>query len=888
MNKINYTSTYLTKHSRDFYRGQSIHYSGKWTIGSHYIYDNYEIDFVVHNNVLLACSKSHLANIDNKPTDFIYDERGTIIGINSDCWDFVLAGILGKEGKIYLPSYDKDTGLLTWHLISNDEAEEESIGGEIPMSLAGLKDDENHRVVTDVQISSWDQVVSDLSDFINEVTTKSTEYVKKINNPFAVGSGIQSAFQKNPEHPNTASGNSSVAIGADNEATKIGSFAANRKNHATGDDSNATGYGNTASGDTSHAEGHYTTASGKYSHTEGHGTTASNDGTHAEGWNSKATGDTSHAEGHGTVAGGPRSHTEGKFTKTTNDSEHAQGIYNKSNTGTIHSIGIGTSDTNRKNAVEVLKNGNVYITGIGNYDGTNPLNDNSLQSLVSTFITKSVNDLVNYFTKTEVTNLINSISQFHYEVYHNIHLIQNPQSNVLYLVGPKLIPGEPLSDKYEEYVYSNNDLIKIGDTSIDLSGYVTTDALNAALANYTPSASMPFESGTGTNSAQLKSSSSIASGKNAVAVGNGTTASGNNSVSEGHSTVASGAASHAEGKETIASGQRSHAEGELTLAGQKAYRYDGFSQQSNNGLRFVNEPVGFAVGDVVSIINDTKYADCATITDIYLDDFENWTVEFDKELPFTSIVSDTDFDKRLIYVSAKPDVGDIDLGRFAHAEGWGSKAQNVAAHAEGRDTKAYGEYSHAEGRNTLAQYAAHAEGKDTQALGERSHAEGHQSMASGGNAHAEGSTTTASGDNSHAEGASSVAGGDNSHAEGSETVTQNVAEHAEGKYNKSNKASDTFGDSGNTLHSVGIGDAEHLRKNAIEIMQNGDAYLFGLGGYDGTNPDTASTLKQVIDAKGTYNKPSTGIPASDLAAGIIPEIEAFTTEELDTIWLNSV
>ena len=363
---------------------------------------------------------------------------------------------------------------------------------------------------------------------------------------------------------------------------------------------------------------------------------------------------------------------------------------------------------------------------------------------------------------------------------------------------------------------------------------------------------VPVEAGSGQNSNQQKGTGAVASGKNSFATGNSTTASGNNSVSEGHSTIASGAASHAEGKETVASGQRSHAEGEQTLAGQKAYRYTGFSWQSDNGLRFSEKPVGFTVGDVVSIINDKKYADCATITDIYFDDSGNWTVEFDSRLPFDTIVPDSDFDKHLIYVSAKPDVGDIDLGRFAHAEGWGSKAQNVAAHAEGRDTKAFGEYSHAEGRNTLAQYAAHAEGKDTQALGERSHAEGHQSMASGGNAHAEGSTTTASGDNSHAEGASSVAGGDNSHAEGSETVTRNVAEHAEGKYNRSNKASDTFGDSGNTLHSVGIGAAEHLRKNAFEIMQNGDAYLLGVGGYDGTNPGEAKSIREAISVNSEH------------------------------------
>ena len=56
-------------------------------------------------------------------------------------------------------------------------------------------------------------------------------------------------------------------------------------------------------------------------------------------------------------------------------------MYNKSNkrdanAQTIFSIGIGTSDTDRKNAIEVLRNGQVLIKGIGGYDGTNPFNCN--------------------------------------------------------------------------------------------------------------------------------------------------------------------------------------------------------------------------------------------------------------------------------------------------------------------------------------------------------------------------------------------------------------------------------------------------------------------------------------------------------------------------------
>lgn len=98
---------------------------------------------------------------------------------------------------------------------------------------------------------------------------------------------------------------------------------------------------------------------------------------------------------------------------------------------------------------------------------------------LSGFITKTVNDLANYYlksetyTKAEVEALIAAISQFHYEVY--AALPATGEGNVLYLIGPT---GSG-SDKYEEYVYANNGWVKIGDTSIDLSGYVTTADLTS-------------------------------------------------------------------------------------------------------------------------------------------------------------------------------------------------------------------------------------------------------------------------------------------------------------------------------------------------------------------------------------------------------------------------
>lgn len=120
--------------------------------------------------------------------------------------------------------------------------------------------------------------------------------------------------------------------------------------------------------------------------------------------------------------------------------------------------------------------------------GTTSVQPSAMQAAIADFITRSVNDLANYYlktdtyTKTEVQALIAAINQFHYEVYPSTSAVTSPANNVLYLIGPT---GQG-SDKYEEYVYPNSTTgwVKIGDTSIDLSGYVTTTALNTALASY--------------------------------------------------------------------------------------------------------------------------------------------------------------------------------------------------------------------------------------------------------------------------------------------------------------------------------------------------------------------------------------------------------------------
>ena len=220
-------------------------------------------------------------------------------------------------------------------------------------------------------------------------------------------------------------------------------------------------------------------------------------------------------------------------------------------------------------------------------------------------------------------------------------------------------------------------------------------------------------------------------------------------------------------------------------------------------------------------------------------------------------------------------------GYASHAEGYLTRTESDYCHAEGYRTTASGDYSHAEGNQTKATaWSSHAEGDQTTASGASSHAEGYYSSASGLYSHAEGRETTASGESSHAEGRETTASGASSHAEGSHTSASgytshaegyytnalNPYEHAEGRYNISNSGST---DELKTRHSVGIGNSQTDRKNAHEIMANGDHYIYGLGGYDGTNAtaETSQTLQAVINSLSTitvdYNQPTTSYTGSD-------------------------
>lgn len=132
---------------------------------------------------------------------------------------------------------------------------------------------------------------------------------------------------------------------------------------------------------------------------------------------------------------------------------------------------------------------------------------------------------------------------------------------------------------------------------------------------------------------------------------------------------------------------------------------------------------------------------------------------------------------------------------------------------------------------------------NNKATGTNAHAQGSKTTASGIGSHAEGCNTTANGMCSHTEGQYTSTHSSYAHAEGFSTIANNIYEHAQGTNNMSNTGSS---DSDKTIHSIGIGRMSSNRCNAVEVMTNGDQYIYGIGSYDGTNYSSAQTLQEVI------------------------------------------
>lgn len=94
--------------SRDFYKGKSFRFAHEWHDGITYFNDDFYTDFVVYQNVLLACKNTHTSNSLNIPV-IIYDGIQPIGIENSEFWSFVLSGIVNPNASLrvqFSPSVD--------------------------------------------------------------------------------------------------------------------------------------------------------------------------------------------------------------------------------------------------------------------------------------------------------------------------------------------------------------------------------------------------------------------------------------------------------------------------------------------------------------------------------------------------------------------------------------------------------------------------------------------------------------------------------------------------------------------------------------------------------------------------------------------------------------
>lgn len=324
---------------------------------------------------------------------------------------------------------------------------------------------------------------------------------------------------------------------------------------------------------------------------------------------------------------------------------------------------------------------------------------------------------------------------------------------------------------------------------------------------------------------------STAYGANSHAEGNLTTASGVNSHVEGYKTTATGKASHAEGNGVEAVGLASHAEGWHNIESTNSSTYR-VKQDADDNTKYhivydFRGPTGSADGFYG--IFYLKYGMTFWYNNRYY---------YITELFYDETNTDNPISFKLNQSIGKTDTNEFDIKLIL------GKSIGEGSHTEGCNTVAYSNYAHAEGNSTRAAGEnSHTEGVETSAIGSNSHAEGLNSVAVGNVSHAEGSNTIAVGIYSHTEGIFNIADGYAAHAEGARNKTTNNYEHAQGYFNVSNAGD---GIENQTISSIGIGkytggtDSPYseefaIRKNAVEVMRNGDVYIHRIGGYDGTN-----------------------------------------------------
>ena len=385
---------------------------------------------------------------------------------------------------------------------------------------------------------------------------------------------------------------------------------------------------------------------------------------------------------------------------------------------------------------------------------------------------------------------------------------------------------------------------------------LTPDTADSSAGSYAH-AEGRYTIASGAQGSHAEGDRTLASGKQSHAEGASTVASGSYSHAEGGLTKATAGGAHSEGIYSIASGSYSHAEGQSTISSGVRCHAEGYYSRAIGSTSHAEGYRSLSVGFASHAGTDTVSYGARSFSAGGNKGVDVFPVGAANSTTYTS-VWDTEFDP------VRNAIGDTELCNIL-------KISFISLKSESDKLIRITDASLS--NNTLS--FTTEETLSTTALNGSIEYWICFSIAYGDMSFSENSGNVSYGENSHAEGNYNIALGSSSHAEGLFTFTNNVSEHAEGSYNLSTKTSGTYGNAGNTQHSIGIGNST-TRKNAVEVMQNGDTYLYGVGSYNGTNYSSASTLQTVINGK--YEKPSGGIPATDIASDVIPTVPTISTD----------
>lgn len=539
-------------------------------------------------------------------------------------------------------------------------------------------------------------------------------------------------------------------------------------------------------------------AAGRFSHTEGDNTVAAGNFSHAEGCATYAGRPNSHAEGVDTTAYGDAAHAEGGKTLATGDYSHAEG------NGTMalghYSHAEGTCTTASGDFSHAEGGGRELSINISGRAGATlyTVTDGLLDDV-------KVGDVIRYAGERQKKTF--------YLPYEK----GNPNVGFTYAIITGVHIGKDKEDSYIEVdkTLNSSDAI-INEHASILQGIA--EGIVSHSEGYYTNAIGNYSHSEGANTRAL--------GEYSHAEGESTTTFSNHSHTEGVGTTTSGKYSRAEGSYTTASGQASHAEGSDTTASGDYSHAEGISTTTSGRY-------SHAEGSRATTFGDFSHAE------------GEHTTTFG-------------------YISHAEGVDTTALGRGSHTEGEGNREPlkveiygspntttytTSSAHGLSVNDIIYIDYETDKLENEIAVVVS----VDTSTQFTMDNTLNPDILL---DKSAQGTYMLyrlfgcAYGSRSHVEGVDTITLGDYSHAEGGYTCTSNAYEHAQGLYNISHNYDTSFGNSGNTLNSIGVGVSDASRSNVIEVMQNGDVYVKGVGSYDGSNYVDASTLQEVINDGG--------------------------------------